>query len=205
MIRPLALAISLVLAFAADPALAAAADAPKADGKAMTLIWILPFVAILAGIALGPLFFAGFWHHHYGKVSVGCALAFLIPCAVVFGPDVALYEFIHTMTIEYIPFIVLLFALYVVAGGVRFTGGLVGTPAVNTALLAFGTAIASIMGTVGASMLLIHPMIRANAWRKNKAHIFVFFIFLVSNVGGSLTPLGDPPLFIGFLEGVEFF
>lgn len=205
MIRPLALAISLVLAFAADPALAAAADAPKADGKAMTLIWILPFVAILAGIALGPLFFAGFWHHHYGKVSVGCALAFLIPCAVVFGPDVALYEFIHTMTIEYIPFIVLLFALYVVAGGVRFTGGLVGTPAVNTALLAFGTAIASIMGTVGASMLLIHPMIRANAWRKNKAHIFVFFIFLVSNVGGSLTPLGDPPLFIGFLEGVDFF
>ncbi|MFM8799881.1 MAG: sodium:proton antiporter [Tagaea sp.] len=100
----------------------------------MTLIWILPFVAILAGIALGPLFFAKFWHHHYGKVSVGCAFAFLIPCAIVFGPNVALYEFLHTMTIEYIPFIVLLFALYVVAGGVRFKGALVGTPASRTRL-----------------------------------------------------------------------
>ncbi|MFM7344920.1 MAG: sodium:proton antiporter [Tagaea sp.] len=205
--RPLAAAFTLiaVLIFAVDPALAAAADAPKADGKAMSLIWILPFVAILAGIALGPLFFAKFWHHHYGKVSVGCAFAFLIPCAIVFGPNVALYEFLHTMTIEYIPFIVLLFALYVVAGGVRFKGALVGTPAMNTALLAFGTAIASLMGTVGASMLLIHPMIRANSWRKHQAHVFVFFIFLVSNIGGSLTPLGDPPLFIGFLEGVDFF
>jgi Na+/H+ antiporter NhaD/arsenite permease-like protein len=181
------------------------ADAPKADGKVMGLIWIAPFVAILAGIALGPLFFAKLWHHHYGKYSVACAFAFLIPCALVFGPSVALYEFLHTMSIEYIPFIVLLFALYVVAGGVRFKGALIGTPAMNTAMLAFGTAIASLMGTVGASMLLIHPMIRANSWRKNQAHVFVFFIFLVSNIGGSLTPLGDPPLFIGFLEGVDFF
>jgi Na+/H+ antiporter NhaD/arsenite permease-like protein len=205
--RPLAAALALLalLIFVADPALAASADAPKADGKLMSLIWVLPFAAILAGIALGPLFFAKLWHHHYGKFSVGCALAFLVPCALVFGPNVALYEFLHTMTIEYIPFIVLLFALYVVAGGVRFTGELVGTPAANTALLAFGTAIASLMGTVGASMLLIHLMIRANAWRKNKTHVFVFFIFLVSNIGGSLTPLGDPPLFIGFLEGVDFF
>ncbi|MCM0019998.1 MAG: sodium:proton antiporter [Tagaea sp.] len=205
MFRPLACLAVFALVFAVDPAFAAAEGAPKADGKAMSLIWILPFVAILAGIALGPLFFAKLWHHHYGKFSVGCAFAFLIPCALVFGPDVALYEFLHTMTIEYIPFIVLLFSLYVVAGGVRFTGELVGTPAVNTAVLAFGTAIASVMGTVGASMLLIHVMIRANAWRKNKTHVFVFFIFLVSNIGGSLTPLGDPPLFIGFLEGVDFF
>jgi Na+/H+ antiporter NhaD/arsenite permease-like protein len=203
----LALPALLLLAFALDPALAlaASADAPKADGKLMTLVWVLPFAAILAGIALGPLFFASFWHHHYGKYSVGCAFAFLIPCALVFGPDVALYEFVHSMLIEYIPFIVLLFSLYVVAGGVRFTGAIVGTPATNTAMLAFGTAIASVMGTVGASMLLIHPMIRANAWRKSQAHVFVFFIFLVSNIGGSLTPLGDPPLFIGFLEGVDFF
>ena len=205
--RRLAFLAIFALVLAVDPSLAAgaSADAPKADGKLMGLIWVLPFAAILAGIALGPLFFAGFWHHHYGKVSVGCAFAFLIPCAIVFGPDVALYEFVHTMLIEYIPFIVLLFSLYVVAGGVRFKGSLVGTPAMNTALLAFGTAIASLMGTVGASMLLIHPMIRANSWRKHQAHVFVFFIFLVSNIGGSLTPLGDPPLFIGFLEGVDFF
>lgn len=205
--RPLAAALALlaVAIFAVDPALAAAEGAPKADGKAMSLIWVLPFAAILAGIALGPLFFAKLWHHHYGKFAVGCALAFLIPCAIVFGPDVALYEFLHSMTIEYIPFIVLLFSLYVVAGGVRLKGTLVGTPAVNTAMLAFGTVIASWMGTVGASMLLIHPMIRANSWRKHNVHVFVFFIFLVSNIGGSLTPLGDPPLFIGFLEGVDFF
>ncbi len=203
--RPLAFLAFLALVFAVDPAFAAAEGAPKADGKAMTLIWVLPFAAILAGIALGPLFFASFWHHHYGKFSVGCAFAFLIPCAIVFGPDVALYEFLHSMLIEYIPFIVLLFALYVVAGGVRLKGALVGTPLVNTGMLAFGTFIASWMGTVGASMLLIHPMIRANAWRKHNVHVFVFFIFLVSNIGGSLTPLGDPPLFIGFLEGVDFF
>jgi Na+/H+ antiporter NhaD/arsenite permease-like protein len=207
MVRPLAFLAFLAVCFAVDPAFAAGigADAPKADGKAMGLIWVLPFAAILAGIALGPLFFAKFWHRHYGKYSLACAFAFLIPCALVFGPNVAAYEFVHSMLIEYLPFIVLLFALYVVAGGVRFKGSLVGTPAMNTALLAFGTAIASGMGTVGASMLLIQPMIRANAWRKNQAHVFVFFIFLVSNIGGSLTPLGDPPLFIGFLEGVDFF
>jgi Na+/H+ antiporter NhaD/arsenite permease-like protein len=198
-------ALIALVVLAAVPAFAAGPDAPKADGKAMGLIWVLPFAAILGGIALGPLFFARFWHHHYGKFSAGCALAFLIPCAIVFGPDVALYEFLHSMSIEYVPFIVLLLALYVVAGGVRLKGALVGTPAVNTTMLAFGTFIASWMGTVGASMLLIHPMIRANAWRTHNVHVFVFFIFLVSNIGGSLTPLGDPPLFIGFLEGVDFF
>ena len=98
----------------------------------------------------------------------------------------------------------MLFALFVVAGGIRVAGNLVGTPATNTAMLAFGTVSASFLGTTGASMVLIRPIIRANQGRRYHIHVFVFFIFLVSNIGGSLTPLGDPPLFLGFLKGVDF-
>ena len=190
---------------AASPAFAAGADAPHVNGAAMGLVWLLPFAAILAGIALGPLLFAHAWHGHYGKYALGCAFAFLVPCALVFGIETAIYEFVHAMLIEYVPFIVMLFALYVVAGGVRLNGAIAGTPASNTAILAAGTAIASLTGTTGACMLLAPVLLRANAGRARNAHVFVFFIFLVGNVGGALSPLGDPPLFIGFLEGVDFF
>ena len=195
----------VALVGASGTAHAAGADAPKLDGAALGLVWLLPFAAILGGIALGPLLAAHAWHAHYGKYAAACALAFLVPCALVFGTDVAVYEFVHTLLIEYVPFVALLGALYVVAGGVRLKGSLVGTPAANTAILAFGTAIASLMGTTGACMLLVQTLLRANAWRRHSAHVFVFFIFLVGNIGGALTPLGDPPLFIGFLEGVDFF
>jgi len=104
-----------------------------------------------------------------------------------------------------VPFVVLLLALFTCAGGVRITGTMIGTPAVNTGILVLGTILASWMGTTGACMLLVHPLIRANRWRARSTHVFVFFIFLVGNVGGALTPLGDPPLFIGFLQGVDFF
>ena len=109
------------------------------------------------------------------------------------------------MLAEYLSFIVLLFALYVVAGGILVTGNLRGTPLVNTAILAFGTLIASVVGTTGAAMILIRPLIRANAARLHNVHVVVFFIFLVANIGGALSPLGDPPLFVGFLRGVDFF
>ncbi|MBL8701437.1 MAG: sodium:proton antiporter [Alphaproteobacteria bacterium] len=190
-----------------DPALAAAppADAPKLDGAGLSLLWTLPFAAILGSIALLPLVAAGLWHHHYGKIAALCALAFVLPCAIVFGWRTALYELVHTLLQEYIPFVVLLLALFTVAGGVRVRGEIVGTPLTNTAILGIGTLLASLMGTTGASMLLVHPLIRANAWRRRNVHVFVFFIFLVGNIGGALTPLGDPPLFIGFLEGVSFF
>jgi len=122
-----------------------------------------------------------------------------------FGFGTALYEFLHIILLDYIPFIVLLFALFTVAGGVRLTGSLVGKPIVNTGLLAVGTILASWMGTTGAAMLLIRPLLRANAHRRYRVHSVVFFIFLVANIGGSLTPLGDPPLFLGFLKGVDFF
>ena len=98
----------------------------------------------------------------------------------------------------------LLLALFTVSGGILITGNLNGIPKLNTCILMIGTCLASIMGTTGASMLLIRPLIRANSWRKNKVHLIVFFIFLVSNIGGSLTPIGDPPLFLGFLKGVDF-
>ncbi|WP_295380981.1 sodium:proton antiporter [uncultured Pseudacidovorax sp.] len=186
----------------AAPALSQAATF---DGAALSPLWGLPFAGILLSIALMPLLAPTFWHHHFGKVAAAWALAFLLPFAAVFGPALAGAQVVHALLAEYIPFIVLLTALFTVAGGIHIRGNLHGSPALNTVLLAIGGVLASIMGTTGASMLLIRPLIRANDNRKHKAHVVVFFIFIVSNVGGSLTPLGDPPLFLGFLKGVEFF
>ena len=181
------------------------AGLPHLDGRLLGAVWVVPFAGILLSIALFPLLAPMVWHHHFGKISAAWALAFLVPFAATFGVDLATYELLHTVLLEYIPFIVLLTALFTVAGGVRLTGSLVGTPAANTVGLALGTVLASLMGTTGASMLLIRPLLRANEHRRHKVHTVVFFIFLVSNVGGSLTPLGDPPLFLGFLKGVDFF
>ena len=174
-------------------------------GKQLEVYWIIPFVCMLLSIAVCPLATPHFWHHHFGKTSVFWGLAFLVPFAAVFGVQLAFYELLHSMLLEYIPFIILLFALFTVAGGIRLKGSLIGTPVVNAGLLLIGTALASWMGTTGAAMLLIRPLLRANAHRKYKVHTVVFFIFLVANIGGSLTPLGDPPLFLGFLQGVKFF
>jgi Na+/H+ antiporter NhaD/arsenite permease-like protein len=146
-----------------------------------------------------------FWHHHFGKVAAAWALAFLLPFAITFGPGVAGVSLVHALLAEYIPFVILLTALFTVAGGIYIRGNLHGSPGLNTAILAIGAVLASFMGTTGASMLLIRPLIRANDNRKHVAHVVVFFIFIVSNAGGSLTPLGDPPLFLGFLKGVDFF
>ena len=184
---------------------AATAGAPHLDGGELGLIWIVPFVGILLSIAILPLLAPTLWHNHFGKISGAWALAFIGPFTIIYGFELALYEVLHTLFLEYIPFIILLFALFTVAGGIRLKGALRATPVVNTGLLGVGTAIASWMGTTGAAMLLIRPMIKANAWREHNVHVFVFFIFLVANIGGSLTPLGDPPLFLGFLKGVDFF
>lgn len=194
----------LVIAMVATPALAAG-GAPHIEGAKLGLIWILPFAGMLLSIALLPLFAASFWHHHYGKVSAAWALAFVVPFAAIHGLPTAAYEVKHTLVLEYVPFIILLLALFTVTGGIRIVGNLHGSPSMNTALLAIGTVLAGWMGTTGASMLLIRPLIRANDDRRHKVHVFVFFIFLVSNIGGALTPLGDPPLFLGFLKGVSFF
>jgi Na+/H+ antiporter NhaD/arsenite permease-like protein len=182
-----------------------AAEAAALDGAAMRWPWALPFLGILLTIATGPLLFKRLWHDHYGKIAAAWALITLLPIALVYGPGTALDSLLHAMLAEYMSFIALLFALYVVAGGILVTGDLRGTPAVNTAILAFGTAIASVVGTTGAAMILIRPLLRANEKRPRNVHVAVFFIFLVANVGGALTPLGDPPLFVGFLRGVSFF
>ncbi len=173
-------------------------------GKSLGLLWCAPFAGILLSIALGPLVAPHFWHRHYPKASAFWALAFAVPALITHGM-VAWHEIVHIYLIDYIPFIILLFGLFTVAGGIVVRGSLRGTPLVNTMLLLIGTALASWVGTTGAAMVMIRPLLRANAHRKDKVHIIVFFIFLVANIGGALTPLGDPPLFLGFLHSVPFF
>ncbi|MEW5746524.1 MAG: sodium:proton antiporter [Nitrospirota bacterium] len=173
-------------------------------GEVLPLWSTIPFAGMLLSIALFPLLAPKFWHDHFGKVSAFWALLLSIPFLLVYR-EVALYELLHILLADYIPFIILLGSLYAVSGGILLRGTLRGTPAVNTAIIAVGTVLASWMGTTGAAMLLIRPFLRANAHRKNRTFMVVFFIFLVANIGGSLTPLGDPPLFLGFLRGVPFF
>lgn len=179
---------------------------PALDHVARTLpVWAgLPFAGMLLSIALFPLLAPAFWHHHFKKVSVAWAMIFFAPFLVQYGV-LALAKVLDVLLVDYVPFLILLWGLYTVSGGILLRATLVATPALNAAFLVAGLVLASLMGTTGASMLLIRPMLRANAWRRHKAHVFVFFIFLVSNLGGLLTPLGDPPLFLGFIHGVPFF
>ncbi|TDR32590.1 sodium:proton antiporter [Hydromonas duriensis] len=172
--------------------------------SSLGLIWALPFAGVLLSIAIFPLVAPHFWHQHFGKVAAAWAAAFLIPAAVQLGIGEVLHITAHAVLAEYIPFIALIASLYIISGGIYIKGNLHGSPKVNTAFLAIGAGLASLMGTTGAAMLLIRPLLRANDNRKHKIHVVVFFIFLVANIGGSLTPLGDPPLFLGFLKGVPF-
>jgi Na+/H+ antiporter NhaD/arsenite permease-like protein len=181
------------------------AHAAALDGAALPWPWALPFVGILLTIAAGPLLFPRLWHNHYGKLAFAWGALAIVPIAALYDVPTATAAFVHALLGEYLSFIVLLFTLYIVAGGILVTGELRGTPVVNATILAFGTLIASIVGTTGAAMILIRPLLRANANRLHNIHVIVFFIILVANVGGALSPLGDPPLFVGFLRGVEFF
>lgn len=173
-------------------------------GEHLPLWSVLPFVGILLSIAIFPLVAPRFWHHHFPKVSAAWALLFAIPFVAAFGAE-ALHEIAHIYVVDYVPFIILLWALFTISGGIYVRGTLQGTPKVNLGILLVGTLFASWIGTTGAAMVTIRPLLRANANRRHRAHTVVFFIFLVANIGGSLTPLGDPPLFLGFLHGVPFF
>ncbi|MCK1512084.1 sodium:proton antiporter [Bradyrhizobium sp. 190] len=184
------------------PSEALAADL---DGARMGLGWALPFAGMLFSIALFPLVAPHFWEHHQGKIALAWAGLALVSLVFSAGVSTTSHALVHTLLLEYIPFILLLLALFTVAGGIAVRGNLHGSPVVNTMLLAVGTLLASLIGTTGASMVMIRPVLRANDDRRRNVHIVVFFIFLVSNIGGSLTPLGDPPLFLGFLRGVDFF
>ncbi len=164
----------------------------------------LPFFGLLLSIALFPLLVPHLWHNHYGKITFFWAALFSLPFLAYFQSR-AVYEIIHIFVIDFIPFLILLSALFSVSGGIVISSFARGTPAVNTALLALGTLLASFLGTTGTSMVLIRPVLKTNADRERKSHIICFFIILVANIGGALTPLGDPPLFLGFLHNVPFF
>lgn len=169
-------------------------------------IWsIIPFVGMLLSIALFPLFKAEWWEKNQLWVAIFWALVFLIPFTAVYGVEIMGIKLSETVLLDYVPFIMLLLGLFVVAGGIHIHGTIIGSTRNNVILLAVGTILASWIGTTGAAMVMIRPVLRANKWRKHKTHVIVFFIFLVANAGGCLTPLGDPPLFLGFLRGVPFF
>ena len=200
----LVVAGGVLLLVSPQAALAASEPALHTD-KEFSLLWVLPFVGILLSIAIWPLARPHFWHKHYGKISLVWALLVLVPLLAYVGFATTRTALLALFFHEYMPFIILLLTLFTLSGGVRIYSRANGTPASNCVLLGVGTILASLVGTTGASMLLIRPLLRANQWRHNRKHMVIFFIFLVSNIGGSLTPLGDPPLFLGFLQGVDFF
>ncbi|MCB2070388.1 MAG: sodium:proton antiporter, partial [Ottowia sp.] len=168
----------MALLLAATPAHAA-----EFNGAELSPLWGIPFAGILLSIAIWPLAGPHFWHHHFGKIAAAWALAFLVPFAATFGPGAAAHGLVHALLAEYIPFILLLTALFTVSGGIYIRGNLHGSPVLNTGILAVGALLASFMGTTGASMLLIRPLIRANDNRRHNAHVVIFFIFIVSNIG----------------------
>src|SRR5206468_1289256 len=173
-------------------------------GAQLPLVTALPFVALLLAIALLPLGAPHWWHQNRNKALVAAALS--LPIVVYFWFDLgepgrqALHEKFH----EYLSFIVVIGALFVITGGIHIQGSLAGTPLVNTGVLGIGAVLANVLGTTGASVLLIRPLLRANKRRKRVAHIVIFFIFIIANCAGLLTPIGDPPLLLGFLKGVPF-
>ena len=186
--------------FAADGALS-----DTALGNTLPLWSCIPFAGMLLSIAIFPLIKEEWWEKHKPWVVAFWSLLFLIPFAVIFGGHIALEHLIEVTLGDYLTFIVLLFGLFCVAGNISLQGDLTGNPKVNVVLLLIGTLLSSWIGTTGASMLMIRPIIRANKWRQRKVQIMVFFIFLISNIGGCLTPVGDPPLLMGFMNGVGFF
>ena len=167
--------------------------------------WLcLPFAGLLFSIAAAPLLCPAWWERRKVWAVLGWSLLFMIPFALLFGTERTAEIVLECILNDYLSFIIMLFGLFCVAGNITFTGDLAGSPAVNLALLIIGTLLSSIIGTTGSSMLMLRPVIKINSWRRRKRHIMVFFIFLISNMGGCLTPLGDPPLLMGFMRGVPF-
>lgn len=171
----------------------------------MGLALCIPFAGLLLSIAVFPLVKPQWWEAHQPIVVAFWSLLFIIPFAVINGVPEAVETVLECVIGDYLTFIVLLFGLFCVAGNITMEGDLAGSPRVNIILLAIGTLLSSIIGTTGSSMLMVRPVIKMNSWRKRRKHIMVFFIFLVSNIGGCLTPIGDPPLLMGFARGVPFF
>ena len=207
--RRVALLLAATAALVALRGLSLGGHLDQAAVAAMPGWWLgcVPFALLLAAMAVLPMIRATehWWESNASKLALSALLGL---CALAWfdanlGQEAALAAAAHGAA-EFVPFIVLLLALYTIAGGVRVEGRLPASTAANTALLGLGAALANLLGTTGASMLLIGPLLRSNAHRAHRVHTVVFFIFLVSNVGGCLLPIGDPPLFLGFLRGVPF-
>ena len=168
--------------------------------------WLcIPFAGLLLCIAVMPLVKATWWEKNQPLVVAMWSLLFVIPYAVKYGVGDSVETVLECVLNDYLTFIILLFGLFCVAGNITLEGDFAGSPRLNVAVLAFGTLLSSCIGTTGASMLLVRPVLKMNAWRRNKRQLMVFFIFMVSNMGGCLTPIGDPPLLMGFMRGVPFF
>ena len=169
-------------------------------------LWLcIPFAGLLLCIAVMPLVKGEWWEAHQPLVVVLWILVMVIPFALLYGVDSAAETVLECTVNDYLTFIVLLFGLFCVSGNITMEGDFAGSPRINVGLLALGTLLASCIGTTGASMLMVRPVIKMNSWRRRKSHIMIFFIFMVSNMGGCLTPIGDPPLLMGFMRGVPFF
>ena len=199
----LAAALLGVLAFSVT----AMAESPAGEtGTAVpSLLYCIPFAGILLCIALFPLVKPTWGEDHQAPVVLAWSLAFIVPFVMGFGAHHTAEVVLECIINDYLTFIVLLFGLFCVAGNITLEGDLAGSPRINVGLLLFGTLLSSWVGTTGASMLMVRPIIKMNSWRKRKRHIMIFFIFLISNIGGCLTPIGDPPLLMGFMRGVPFF
>ena len=174
-------------------------------GTSLPLWSCIPFAGMLLSIAIVPLIKGEWWEKNKKWAVIFWSALFIIPFAIKYGFMVAGEAVSEVIVGDYLTFIVLLFGLFCVAGNISLDGDLAGSPKVNVVMLLIGTALASWIGTTGAAMLMIRPIIKANAWREKKAHTIIFFIFMVANIGGCLTPVGDPPLFLGFLRNVPFF
>ena len=196
---------SLGLFLLNHPMTALAAEEAAGETAAVPLWLCVPFAGLLLCIAVLPLLKAEWWEAHQPHAVVFWSLLFMLPFAALFGAGEAAETVLECLVNDYLTFIILLFGLFCVSGNITMSGDLAGSPRINVGLLALGTLLSSWIGTTGASMLMIRPIIKMNAWRKKRRHIIIFFIFMVSNMGGCLTPIGDPPLLMGFMRGVPFF
>ena len=199
-----ALPYAILLTAGSSPLVSAQEAVHQAVNMSLPLWSIIPFVALLLSVALVPLVNGLWWRKNEKWVALFWSVAFLVPFSYIYGWQEGLERFLEAVLLDFVPFIILLFGLFATAGGIMVDGRLAGTPKTNALILLVGTLMASWIGTTGAAMLLIRPLIRINAWRRHVSHIMVFLIFLVANMGGCLTPLGDPPLFMGFQRGVPF-
>lgn len=196
---------SLMTMFAATPLCSLAAEEAASASQTVPAWLCIPFAGLLLCIAVLPLVKPEWWESHQPLAVAFWSVLFIVPFAVLYGAGSTAETVLECIVNDYLTFIVLLFGLFCVAGNITMEGDLAGSPRVNVLLLTIGTLLSSWIGTTGASMLMVRPVIKMNSWRKRRAHIMVFFIFLISNIGGCLTPIGDPPLLMGFSRGVPFF